>query len=232
MVEKIRLSGDEMPELGLKQNPFAPKVIQPNRPIALEDVKAYLNALVVVAGNYCLEHTIQNARGEAVKKCIADLQEYRNLRRKYRRTEQEKQRLELYERRINEYLKQHPEIIDTHLQKQFEIRGRDSYYANDILKTIKAAQKLCKALGIEPPEMVYLDYEDLYEISREICEQHKFRYLKVGWDASRLLCVLAYNAVYHYYKALPQEKVTQELNEAIKEFDNAITDLKISLDWE
>jgi hypothetical protein len=124
MVEKIRLSGDEMPELGLKQNPFAPKVIQPNRPITLEDVKTYLNALVVVAGNYCLEHTIQKAREEAIETWhTADKQDYRILKRKYRLTDKEKKLLELYEKRINEYLKQHPEIIDTHLQKQFEIRG-------------------------------------------------------------------------------------------------------------
>jgi hypothetical protein len=232
MVEKVRLGGDAILEWGFTQNPFAPKVVQPNRPITLEDVKAYLNALIVVAGNYCLEYTIQNAREEAVKKCIAEKREYDSLKRKYRLTDTEKVRLELYEKRINEYIKQHPEILDTHLKRQFKINGRDSYYANVILKTIKATQKLCKALGIEPPEMVYLESEELDEISREICEQHKFRYLKVGWDASRLLCVLAYNVVYHYYKVLPQEKVTQELNEAIKEFDNAISNLKISLDWE
>jgi hypothetical protein len=233
MVEKVRLGGDAIPEWGFTQNPFAPKVVQPNRLITLEDVKAYLNALIVVAGNYCLEHSIQKAREEAIETWhTADKQDYRILKRKCKLTDREKKLLELYEKRISEYIKQHPDILDIHLKRQFEINGRDSYYANDILKTIKATQKLCKALGIEPPEMVYLESEELDEISRKICEQHKFQYLKVGWDASRLLCVLAYNVVYHYYKALPQEKVTQELNEAIKEFDHAITDLKISLDWE
>jgi hypothetical protein len=33
MVEKVRLGGDAIPEWGFTQSPFAPKVIQPTRPI-------------------------------------------------------------------------------------------------------------------------------------------------------------------------------------------------------
>lgn len=233
MVEKVRLSGDPIPEWGFTQNPFAPKISQPTRPITLDDIKDCLKTFIAVVGNYTLEHSIQNAREEAIHYTIADRREYNNLKRKYKLTPQEEQRLQLYEQRIQEYIEEHPELIQKHLQRNRSIGGRDGYYAKDWFETEKAIEKLCKALNIPKPKMPYLSSEDLEKLSEQVCKTMKAEaWFKLPWTASKLLCWLIYNEVYHYYKAMPEEQVTPELNEAVKEFDNAITSLKISLDWE
>lgn len=233
MVAKIRLSGDPMPEYGFTQNPFAPPVLKLSGPITLEMIADHLKTFVAVVGNYVLEHSIQEAREHAICQVIADAREYHSLTRKKHLTPQEEYRLQLYEERIQQYIDDHPELIQRSLAKSRSVGGRDSYYANDWFKMQTAVKKLCKALNIAEPKMPWLSSEDLNKLAISVCDVFKKdAWFKPPWTASKLLCVLLYNEVYHYYKALPDEQVTEELNEAVKEFDDAICSLKISLDWE
>jgi len=236
MVEKVRLGGDPIPEYGLRQNIGVPEIVQPSRPVTAEEVKQGLSTFVAVVFNYTQSNVIGKAREAVIKHLrLGGTYSVLDRRREARSIEEGSQDAILLgriEAKIQEQLEECPEFYEM-VRASRVVQGKDEYYLYDWTKAYLAVQSLCEALRWPVPRAPAMSRMGFSALARDCCDKLAVNTPpKTDWQAAKAVTWYAYNMVYHWYKALPREAVTEQLNEAVKALDKALSNLKINLDWE